>query len=46
VRQGPEKYSKENVDRAVRYILDQAAAGKTVSYEVALENIVNGRSPE
>ena len=46
VRQNPERYTKDAKDKAVQYVVDQAAAGHAVSYETVLENIVAGKSPE
>ena len=46
VRQQPERYTKELVEKATQYVLDQATAGRPVAYETVLENMVNGRAPE
>ena len=43
---GKERYSKEVVNKAVKYCTDQQLAGKVVRYESALEAFAAGRTPE
>jgi hypothetical protein len=43
VRQGPEKYTKEKADEAVRVCYERQQAGKSVSYEAVLTALVNGQ---
>jgi len=44
VRQGPEKYSKEKCDEAVRICYDRQQAGTSISYEAVLTALVNGQT--
>ena len=43
VRQGPEKYTKDKADEAVRICYERQQAGKSVVYETVLNALVNGQ---
>jgi len=43
VRQGPEKYTKEKSDEAVRVCYERQQAGKSASYELVLDALVKGQ---
>ena len=43
MRQGPEKYTKDKADAAVRICYEKQQAGQSVSYEAVLTALVNGQ---